>query len=121
MAFLFIRRCLAFATVNFLAAILIFALLFTLYGFRINKALVEVMNIKRIMSLLFCGWLDRIKGAFGRMTEKHSFRMLDAKNTKCRFERHGEAGDTARKPDVSVVISVSSSQDFTYRPNLPEP
>ena len=50
------------------------------------------------MSLLLCGWLDRIKGAFDRMTEKHSSRMFDhnfslsnAKNTKCRFERHGEA------------------------------
>lgn len=29
------------------------------------------------MSLLLCGWLDRIKGTFGHMTEKHSFTMLD--------------------------------------------
>lgn len=77
------------------------------------------------MSLLLCGWLDRIKGTFGHMTEKHSFTMLDhnsslsnTKNRKRRFERCGEAGGTAKKPDASVVISVSASQDFTYRPNL---
>ena len=120
--------CFALATVNFLAAILIFTLLFPSHGFRINKALVEVMNIKRIMSLLLCGWLDRIKGTFGHMTEKHSFTMLDdnsslsnTKNRKCRFERYGEEGGTAKKPDASVVISVSASQDFTYRPSQPEP
>ena len=62
------------------------------------------------------------------MTEKHSFTMLDrnsslsnTKNRKRRFERCGEAGGTAKKPDASVVISVSASQDFTYRPNQPEP
>lgn len=60
------------------------------------------------MSLLLCGWLDRIKGTFGHMTEKHSFTMLDhnsslsnTENRKCRFERYGEAGGTAKKPDAS--------------------
>lgn len=104
---------------KFLGSNLIFTLLFTSHGFRINKALVEVMNIKRIMSLLLCGWLDRIKGTFGHMTEKHSFTTLDhnsslsnTKNRKCRFERYGEAGSKAKKPDASVVISVSASQRF---------
>lgn len=111
------------ATVNFLAAILIFTLLFTSHGFRINKALVEVINIKRIMSLLFCGWLDRIKSTFGHMTEKHSFTTVDhsslsnTKNRKCRFQRYGEAGGAARKPDASVVISVPTYQDFNNRPH----
>lgn len=77
------------------------------------------------MSLLLCGWLDRIKGTFGHMTEKHSFTMLDhnsslsnTKNRKRRFERCGEAGGTAKKPDASVVISCARISRF-YLPTEP--
>lgn len=77
------------------------------------------------MSLLFCGWLDRIKSTFGHMTEQHSFTMIDhvfslsnTKNRKCRFERYREAGGTAKKPDLSVVISCARISRF-YLPTEP--